>query len=531
MKNSFFLVIPAQEASPERQKEFEPKALGQWLEDLPTANPGLATRLIQDFIADFNALQMPLQLRLDALEQMRPKVLIIEEYLRSRLIKAGFPKEENDLKILNVLTTIEREFTIGYWIVLKELTYRQVSWFQGKNLALSLQRCIKGLGGIVVSHFLMGLSIPDWVWIDLHSLYKLSIKLKKDAVKVSDDTNSANKVSSPEECYRQILLLNLSQPTGLMQKEVFLVYQFIETLFPYFSLSPEPIFGQQMQFVIMTDEDKPPFIQIDTSTRKDTAALFINFTKLYKVLEKKDKFINPTQTRFSSMHLLNNQEEKPTAELLDYLELRWSGIELQKEAVFSDRLDRYIAIGMGPAHQLQSPDLAKIRNIGNPESNHEILVHTESDRLLFAVFKSTGVLLVGNLISFRKANQPEQKRSLGVINELIVAKQSGKISFGMQMVATLYHAVYYSMVDTADTVSYKGLFHSIDDQYDEASFLVVDNFVLKEGDIIKMLVSQEDIHLILKDKKNIALGYWQFKCQRIAAKVDKVQPKKGYDFI
>jgi cyclic-di-GMP-binding protein len=195
VKNSFFLVIPTQETSPERLKEFELKALEQWLFELPTANPGLATRLIQDFIGDFNALKMPFQLRLDALELMRPKVLIIEDYLRSRLLKAAFPKEENDLKILQVLTAIEREFTIGYWIVLKELTHRQVSWFQGKSLALSLQRCIKGLSSVVISHFIMGLPIPDWVWIDLHSLYKLSVTLKKESVKVSDSTNLINKAS------------------------------------------------------------------------------------------------------------------------------------------------------------------------------------------------------------------------------------------------------------------------------------------------------------------------------------------------
>ena len=224
MKNSFFLVIPAQETKPERLKLFEPKALEQWLFELPTANPSLATRLIQDFITDFNTLKMPFQLRLDALELLRPKVLIMEDYLRSRLIRTAFPKEENDLKILQVLASIEREFTIGYWIVIKELTHRQVSWFQGKSLALSLQRCIKGLSSVVISHFIMGLPIPDWVWIDLHSLFKLSVKSKKDNVKVSDPTNHINKASTPEECYRQILLLCLSRPTGLLQKEIPLVF-------------------------------------------------------------------------------------------------------------------------------------------------------------------------------------------------------------------------------------------------------------------------------------------------------------------
>jgi len=264
-------------------------------------------------------------------------------------------------------------------------------------------------------------------------------------------------------------------------------------------------------------------------TVRDSATLYIDFTRLYKTFEKKDKFISLTETRFTSMHILKSHEDKPTAELLDYLEQRWSGIELQKEAVFSDRLDRYLAIGIASAHSLQSSDLSE----GNSDAEQEMLVHSESDRLLFCVFVKTGILSVGNLVSFRKADQPGQKRSLAVVNELIVAKQSGKISFGVSLITTHYHSVYYTMANAADTDSAnKGLFYNADDQFDEASFLVVDNFMLKEGDLIKMLMNKESIHLILKDRRNVGLGYWQFECQRIAERIDKpAQPKKGYDFI
>lgn len=530
MKNSFFLVIPLQEAKPERLKEFEQKALEQWLLELPTANPGLATRLILDYISSTNTLKMPLQLRLDVLEQMRPKVMIIEEYLRSRLISTAFPKGENDLKIMQVLVSLEREFTIGYWIVLKELTRRQVSWFQGKNLTLALQRCIKGLSSIVVSHFLMGMPIPDWVWIDLHSLYKLSVSLKKESVKVADITNLSIKSSTPEECYRQILLLYLSRPTGLMQKEILQVYGFIETLFPYFSLSSTAIESQQMQFVISTDEDKPPLVQIDMHGKRHSATLFMDLTRLLKVLEKKEKYSNQGQTRFTSMHILKNQVDTPTIELVEYLEQRWMGIELQKTAIFGDRLDRYLSIGLVPAYNFQHS--SSPRNEEH-DADQEMLVHSESDRLLYCVFEKSGVLSVGNLISFRKADQPMHKRSLAVINELIVAKQNGKISFGVNFLTNNYQAVNYVMANASDIDQFgKGLFYNADEQFEDASFLIVDNYMLKEGELIKMRRNQENIYLILKDKKNVGLGYWQFECQRVAAKIEKPSiPVKGFDFL
>ena len=122
LKHSFFLVIPKQQNNPQRLREFEEKILQQWISELPVANLGLATRLIYDFILEFNALAMPSQLRFDTLELLRPSLLMVEEYLRSKLTKNLFPKDENDQKVLKLLVALQRQFTIGYWIVVKELT-------------------------------------------------------------------------------------------------------------------------------------------------------------------------------------------------------------------------------------------------------------------------------------------------------------------------------------------------------------------------------------------------------------------------
>ncbi|NOQ77034.1 MAG: hypothetical protein GQ475_04435, partial [Methylococcaceae bacterium] len=230
MKNSFFLVIPAQQSSSELLAPYEKEAVNQWVLELPTANPSLSTRLLYDFIEGFNKIEMPAQQRLETLELLRPSFLVIEDFLRSRLIAAGFPKGENEQKIFNVLILIEKNFTIGYWMVIRELTHRDAGWFQGKNIALAIQRTIKGLSEIVVTHYMMFMAVPDWVWIDLHSLYKLSLKTKKETTKVPDSTRLPTKVSTAEDCYKQVLLLSLTDPSGLMQKEIGLVYQFIGTI-------------------------------------------------------------------------------------------------------------------------------------------------------------------------------------------------------------------------------------------------------------------------------------------------------------
>ncbi len=528
MKNSFFLVIPTQQNNPQRLKEFEAKALQHWVTELPTANPGLATRLLHDFLIDFNTVEMSTQLRLDALERLSPSVHVIEDYLRSRLIKAGFPKEENDKKILTVLISIEKEATIGYWIVLKELTKRDVGWFQGRNAALAIQRCIKGLSSIVVSHFIMGMPIPDWVWIDLHSLYNLSVAIKNSTTKVANDITQSNKASSPEECYRQILLLSLADPTGLMQKELLLVYDFIETIGSLVGLKKEPVKDQSIQCIVLTDEDKAPHYQFETSAKNDSAMLYLDFSKLFKALKQKEKLINAAEARFSSMHVLKNDIGKPAAELLDYLEQRWLGVDLQGVPFFSDRTDRYIAVGLESTHELQNA----LESVS--EKDPEFLVQSASDRLLSGVFKKTGVLSVGSLVSFRKTDSPEHKRSLGIVNKVIVDKQSGRINFGMQLLAHQSIAVTYVQLDESGKDSpQKGLFYSAKELEYEKNYIITDSFMLKDDDVIRMFMNNEDFPVVLSNRKNVGLGYWQFECRRVAEKSKPItaQAKKGYDFI
>ena len=524
MKNSFYLVIPKQQNDPRRLKEFEMKALQQWIAELPTANPGLATRLILDFIKEFNSIEMPVQLRLDALELLRSSVFVVEDYLRARLIKTGFPKEDNDKKILSLLVSVEKEFTTGYWIALKELTRRDIGWFQGKNAALSIQRTIKGLGSIIISYFIMGMPIPDWVWIDLHSLYQLSVKIKKDTSKVANnDANQCYKAGTPQECYQQILLLSLADPAGLMQKEILLVDNFIETIASLVSLKNEPVSSQAVQCIIMIDEDKPPHYQLEGSAKADSGALYMNLTKLYKALDRKKKLISVSEARFGSMYVSKNTREKPSTELLDHLKQKWFNTDTKEEPLFKDRLDRYIAIGLALTHdELVSQDASSQKDI-------EFLAQSASDRLLSCEFKKTGVLSVGSLVSFRKTGMPPYQRCLGVVDKIVVEK-NGKFYFGMQLLASEIHAITYIQADAPKhDAPKKGLFFTTKEQ--KQGYFIADTSGLKEDDVVRLFMNNENFPVTLKNRKNIGAGYWQFECAKEVENSKQTPPKKGFDFV
>jgi hypothetical protein len=524
VKNSFFLVIPDQQRKPEQLQMFEPAALQQWLSELPTANPGLSTRLFFDLVKESNKLEMDVAMRLEALELLRPNYLMIQDYLRSRLIKSGFPKADDEKKIHQVLVSLEREFAIGYWIVVRELSRKSAGWFQGKNTALSIQRVIKGLSDIVISHYLMSQNVPDWVWIDLHSLYKLGVKLKKETVKVSDDSSANSKSSSIEDCYRQILLLSLAEPSGLMQKEILLVYQFISKLYSSVKLTNKAEQEMLMLCVILVDEDQAPFFS--SNSKFDSAALYMGFEKLFKTLKRREKYVNEKEARFSSMHILKGAEGKLPVELLNYLELRWSGIPLEGTPFFSDRLDRFFAVGLNATYDLQ--ESASHEKGGVLEYRAE----SASERTLSCHFKKTGVISIGSLVSFRKPNMPESKRSLGIVNKLVVTKADGTINFDVEALTAQSHSVSFLKLDAnKDDIPQKALIYGVDSKEGQKSFLIIESFYFKDEDLLRLFMNNDNFPIILRDKKNIGLGYWQFECRQLEETMQVAKSTKGYDFI
>ncbi len=510
MKNSFFLVIPIQKRNAERSKCFEESALKQWIMELPTANPDLAARLLHDLIEGANRLEMDAKARLEALEILRPSYLMITEYLLSGFCRSGFPKNEMERQNFNFLLSIEKEFAIGYWIVARELTKRDVSWLKGKNAAISIQRVIKGLGCIAKAHYLMFLPVPEWVWMDLHSLYTLSVKIGKDTTKVPDETCIFGKTSSVLDSYRQILLLSLAEPSGMMQKEIQLVYKFIERINGYVRFENEPVDGQKSQCVVFPDEDRPPFWTTEDKRPVDASLVYLDFSRLYKTVAHKTRFVSESEARFSSIHPSNKKIEKLPVELIEYLNGSWYGLELKGTPFFTDRLNRYFCIGLNATHNLQS------LFDNHTEKDTEFRAESSSDTTLSCKSLEEGVICIGSLVSFRKVDMPEHKRSLGVVNRISMARADGVLQFGVRAVALQAHAVSYLELDARNVDEMqKALIYGKKEEDGEKSYLIIESFIIKDGDIIRLFMKDEDFPIILRDRKNIGLGYWQFECRRI----------------
>ncbi len=372
MKNSFYLVIPEQNKNNEFLLSYDKASVNQWVSSLPVTNPNLAAQLFYDFVKKYNATEASLQERLQVLELLRPCFFKIKRSLCPQLIGSGFPKGDEEKHIVELLVSIEKEFTLGYWLVVREITHRNIKWLQGKNAAIAIQRTIKGLAGIVTSYSLMFLPVPDWIWIDLHSLYKLSVKIKKEKTKVPDEETLLGKRTSAQDSYIQILLFSLSEPSGLMQREMHKIIGLIETISQFVSVEKLPVSGHNAQCIVLIDEDRKPYFNVDKNPNEG-ASIFLNLIKLHSNLKQSNKFSSKQLSRFGVTGLTKNDSKKISTGLLNYLRERWSGIDLKGDSLFSDRLDRYVAVGLNDIYSSLS---------SNKNLKHEVLAKSFSERQL-----------------------------------------------------------------------------------------------------------------------------------------------------
>lgn len=527
MKNSFFLVIPPPLDDEQALTSYSEGALRQWLADLPTGNPGLATRLLQDRVAELTRLNMPTLQRLSALEIIRAYFLRIEEFLRARLSSNRFPKNETENKIAHWLLLLEKEYTIAYWMVVQDLTRRTVAWQHQKAAVLALHRTINGLSSLIVSHYLLGVRVHDWIWYDIHSLYQLAQKLDKLSILVNDSANPIATPTSIEQCYRRILLFSLVTPSGLMQKEVLTVYQFVLQLTPLISLSPGPVADMPLQCLLTLDEDLPPRFmdeqQIAAMKRNDALRVFVNLSEVAALSAQSIRFATALVDRFNPKVDESNANPLLPLDLFTYLIQRWRGLPHQGSNLFEDRLDRLVTIGLDATHEI----MAEHQSAGVSE----LAAETRSSHSLCIEQLAEGLISIGSLVGVRKTTEPPASRVLGIVSAL----QSNAVGSGMvldvQLIAQRCYPVGYRAEHSDTPDPHKALLYTLGEGENSASFILLESFLIKEEDILTLYMGEETFPIVLKQRRNIGLGYWQFECRRILDEANNPAPrKKMYDF-
>lgn len=521
MKNSFYLDIPQQQSKPDLVVKFTKSEVNRWVSSLSKTDHEFALNQFYQYIKGFSSVEMQTSHRLDSLEIFRNQFEELKVPLLKQFARTGFPKNEQILNLFEVLIAVEKELASGYWIATNELTRRSANWFRGKNASLAIERTIFLFSEIIFFHRYLYLSIPDWIWIDLHTMYSLSVKAGKSKVKVSEDAGSIIKQSSSQDRYIQVLLFDLVDTSVLLQPEMKACWELIQQLSHLVSVGDLPVANTDVQCVISTEEDKGASFG-SLGNNSDGSEWFLDLGKFNKALLNPDKFLLTTKSRFASLDEDNYPVGKLPVEVFANIKNSWIGTKREKNPVFEDRLDRKLVLGLTETHRV-------LLNA----SQDEILVRSYSDSELFCELQADKQVSIGSLVSFRVNNDEFNKRELAVISKIQMSGRPNEVIFEVNIIAANVFAVTYSpwtaltKQDQCNALIYSEKSHN-----SKGSCLLIESGKHQSGDIMWLNMNNESFPIILGGRQNIGSGYWQFECRKLEEKqIQEQKIKKKYGFV
>jgi hypothetical protein len=207
-------------APPRDAFQIEPKALKRWIDTLPLANASVAARMLFQAIRELNCMVLDPVARLAALEGLRGPVLQLTEAIDRQVVGSSFPLPPQRAQLGAAARDFQQQMALGYRLAAYELCAPdgRVPFLRGKTVALALERAIGHLGAELCKGYLLYAAPPDGLWRILNALFGFALACRLDGKSVDDVVAGGS--STPRETFAQVLLLAISNPYRLTQKEI-----------------------------------------------------------------------------------------------------------------------------------------------------------------------------------------------------------------------------------------------------------------------------------------------------------------------
>jgi hypothetical protein len=217
----------------------EGKALRDWIEHLPLANPSATAKLLITALHEMNQLQLDPAQRMAALESLRGPIAHVIASL-DRMVNADMfplpPAKELQGKLVS---DFDRELAIGYTALVHDVCAPAgaVPFMRGKLVTAALVRAVQHCGSLLYRAYLMYQAPREGVWQTLHDLFQFAVGVRVDEKAIDDPLRGAGPVSV-RASYTQSLLFALSNPYRFTQKENIEIHALTRALGSYCELRP-----------------------------------------------------------------------------------------------------------------------------------------------------------------------------------------------------------------------------------------------------------------------------------------------------
>lgn len=494
MKNSFFLIVPIQKKNPAEEKSFDKQKLQEWISKTLSANHKLSLKLLTDLLKKMNQVKLEPKDRLASLELLRTSYFEIEKSILKTASSNIFPKSKEDKAEHAALIELEKELTIGYWSIAREITKRAVGWNMKKTLSLSINRTMLGLSNITLNYFIIHEATPSWVWMDLHSLYRLAKSTSTLSIKHDN--------ASIDDIYIKISILGLIDNDTLTPTEIQKIYHIIGHMTPYIDIISRKIEGQSNTAIILPEEDENPFWTKSRSKKIDTAIQYIDLRNIGDFFKNSNQYTN-NHDRFNS----NNENDSSliSGELMSYVHMMLLGEQPKLKEIFADRLNRYFSIGLVSAFEFRTDFTNKIHTT--------LEYHADSSSVVSLISKmdKSDTLSIGSLISFRREDEAPHDRSLGIINK-ICKSPTGKVEFEVKTLTEKFDPAELQTCDyDSEGESHKAIVYGQQHNGKKSELLIIEAFIMRDCTTFSLIKNKKEYIVTLKNPKNIGIGCWSYE--------------------
>ncbi len=261
-KNTLGLNVPSLSKPTQNSFDIRPKKVAAWIHELPLTNLGETARKVFTALSEINRLEIPPDYRIKIMEQFRSPVRYIATNLSKYYIGVPFPLNPKNRKIAHLCRELEIEMAMGYKLIINHFPAEKISILNKKLLVIANHRALRYMGRIFLQSALIYENTPASFWKDVHALYLYTERHAIHQISVKEEEEQQTTNLTVEEIYKQILLMFLSSPSRLRQRDIQQICRLVSNWTAYLKiLKPSNGECHGLFFVDLQSDNPPAYTQ------------------------------------------------------------------------------------------------------------------------------------------------------------------------------------------------------------------------------------------------------------------------------
>jgi cyclic-di-GMP-binding protein len=234
---------------------FSPRNIEKWVKRLPMANAGEVARRVYDTLVEINTTNISVPDRFKILGVITPSIEYLTQYLSRHYRGNAVSLNDKQRKIASLAQALESELAIGYKHIINQLITSRDKRQMGKFLVPSLVKALHCQYLIMLRCYQLYTKAPVGLWKEIHILYQFAYN-NRVVTHEADLVSLNSHCKSVDSLYKLLILLSLSNPYQLRQKDIVLLSEGLTLLIEDCLILP--VCDSESEFAVVFGSDMPP---------------------------------------------------------------------------------------------------------------------------------------------------------------------------------------------------------------------------------------------------------------------------------